>query len=174
MPGIYSKKEKKMQQPYWDINRLFSGIQETASNICAMLTGVLTSIIGYFIPVRDIVHVLLIFFLLDVIFGYWAARRLRKERFSVKIIWNHTIPRMLISIVLIIGAFMWDNTYNMDMISTYKLIGWFISGVILYSIAENGYKITKWSVFPKIGNLLNKGVKEKTGMDVNEKEEEKC
>jgi multisubunit Na+/H+ antiporter MnhF subunit len=120
------------------------------------------------------VHVLLIFFLLDVIFGYWAARRLRKERFSVKIIWNHTIPRMLISIVLIIGAFMWDNTYNMDMISTYKLIGWFISGVILYSIAENGYKITKWSVFPKIGNLLNKGVKEKTGMDVNEKEEEKC
>jgi ABC-type uncharacterized transport system permease subunit len=76
---------------------------------------------------------------------------------------------MLVSIVLITGAFMWDEVYQQDVVSTYKIIGWFISGVLLYSIAENGYQITKWSVFPKLGGLLNDKVKSSTGLDINDK-----
>jgi len=134
-------------------------MNETFYKIYALMLGFFMSILGYFIPVRDIVNVLLLFFLLDVIFGYWAAKKLRNERFSVKIIWSHTFPRMLISIVLIIGAYMWDETYDLHVLSTYKTIGWFISGVILYSIAENGYHITKWSVFPKIIAILKNKIK---------------
>jgi phage-related holin len=146
-------------------------VQELASNVYAMFAGLIASILGYFFPIKDIAHLLVLFFILDVIFGYLAARKLRKERFSVKIIWNHTMPRMMISIVLILGAYMWDKTFQQNIVCTYKVIGWFISGVLLYSIAENGYHITKWSVFPNIGNLFKDKIKESTGLDINDKKE---
>jgi hypothetical protein len=150
-------------------NHLIEALQQLCSNAYALLAGLFTSIIGYFMPVKDIVNLLLLFFILDVIFGFWAAKKLRNERFSVKIIWSHTIPRMLISIVLIIGAYMWDKTYNQDIVSTYKVIGWFISGVLLYSIAENGYLVTKWTVFPRLSEFLKSKVKENTGIEVDTK-----
>lgn len=140
-------------------------------NSYAWLSGLLMTLLGYFLPVRDIVHLLIFFFILDVLFGFWAAKKLRKERFSVKIIWSHTIPRMLISIVLITGAYMWDSTYQQDFVSTYKVVGWFISGVLLYSIAKNGYHITNWAMFPKLDNLIGNKLKDKTGIDLKEKEE---
>lgn len=139
----------------------------------AMLSGAIISFFGYLLPIRNIVHLLIAFFIADVVFGYLAARKIRKERFSVKIIWEHTIPRMLVSIILITGAFMWDEVYAMDFISTYKVIGWFISGVLLYSIAENGYKITNWSIFPKIGNLFKSKVNDSTGMDITDDDKTK-
>lgn len=146
---------------------LVRALHDMCNNGYSFTAGVFASAIGYLIPVRDIVHLLLLFFLLDVLFGYWAARKIRGERFSVQIIWNQTMPRMLISIVLIIGAFMWDSVYKQDFVSTYKIVGWFISGVLLYSIAENGYAITKWSVFPQLGNLFKNKVGEQTGLNVS-------
>ena len=58
-----------------------------------------------------------------------GGKKVEGERFSVKIIWDHTMPRMLISVVLVLGAFMWDEVFNQTAIQTYKVIGWFISGV---------------------------------------------
>lgn len=138
----------------------------------ALISGSIASFIGYLLPVKNIVHLLIAFFLIDVVIGYWAAHKIRNERFSVKIIWEHTIPRMLISIILITGAFMWDEVYSQEVISTYKVIGWFISGVLLYSISENGYQITKWSVFPRIGEIINEKVISYTGIDPEKKEPE--
>lgn len=135
-------------------------------NAYAFVVGCLLSLLGYLIPVKDIVNLLILFFILDVAFGYWAARNLRGERFSVKIIWSHTMPRMLVSIVLITGAYMWDKVYDQNIVSTYKVIGWFISGVLLYSIAENGYNVTKWSVFPQISKLFKNKMKDATGIDI--------
>lgn len=152
-------------------NTLLVAMSGLLKNSYAWLSGLLMTLLGYFLPVRDIVHLLIFFFILDVLFGFWAAKKLRKERFSVKIIWSHTIPRMLISIVLILGAYMWDSTYQQDFVSTYKVVGWFISGVLLYSIAENGYHITNWVIFPKLANLIGDKLKDKTGIDLKEKEE---
>lgn len=143
-------------------------IHNLLNNFYAVVSGLIVSMIGYFIPVHNIVMLLLVLFMLDVIIGYWSAKKVRGERFSVKIIWDHTIPRMLISIILILGSFMWDKVYEQNLVSTYKVIGWFISGVLLYSIAENGYRITSWSIFPKIGYLFKSKVKENTGMDIDE------
>lgn len=160
----------KMEEMFRSIGQMFSNL---TIKFWPMLTGVFASIVGYFLPVRDIVHLLILFFILDVIFGYWAAHKLRKERFSVKIIWNHTMPRMLISIVLITGAFMWDTVYRQEVVDTYKIVGWFISGVILFSIAENGYLITGWTVFSRVGRLLSKKIKDATGQDLTENKEGK-
>lgn len=152
------------------MNTILKSLETFVSNIYAFLCGVAASCIGYLFPVRDIVHLLVALFILDVAFGYWKAKRLNKEKFNVKIIWEHTMPRMLVSIVLVIGAFVWDTTYNQEFVSTYKIVGWFISGVLLYSIAENGYKITKWGAFSKIGDLFQKKIKDQTGIDIEEKD----
>lgn len=151
---------------------IYIAILDIVKNAYAVISGLFVSVLGYFLPIRDVVHLLVLFFILDVVFGYWAARKLRKERFSVNIIWTTTMPRMLLSLVLILGAFMWDKTYCQDIVSTYKIIGWFISGVLLFSIAENGYHITKWSVFPKIGMLFRNNIKERTGLDVKDQDNE--
>lgn len=134
----------------------------------AIVMGSVVSFIGYLLPIRDIVHLLIFFFFADVFFGYWAAKKLRKEKFSVGIIWDHTMPRMFISIVLVTGAFLWDKVYQQDVVSTYKIIGWFVSGILLYSIAKNGYKITKWSAFTQIGEVINDNIKAKTGHNIDD------
>lgn len=148
------------------IRMILKTLQEPTAQVLSFCYGLFFSVIGYFVPIRDIVHVMVLFFILDVVFGFWAAKKLRKEKFSVKIIWKHTLPRMAISFVLILSAFMWDSTFDQNIVSTYKIIGWFISGVLLFSIAQNGYKITRWAIFPQLGTLVSRKVKESTGMDV--------
>ena len=160
----------KEQETITLIEIIYQAMEYFFKDFYAFVIGCIVSFIGYLLPVKNIVNLLVLFFILDVIFGFWAANTLRKERFSVKVIWNHTMPRMLISIILVAGAFMWDEVYNQEFVSTYKIVGWFISGVLLYSIAENGFQITKWSTFNKIGNALHSKMKESTGLDINDKE----
>jgi hypothetical protein len=150
-------------------DNLLHSIIDFFGNGWAALCGFMSSVVGYFLPVKDIVHLLILFFILDVIFGFLSARKLRHEKFDVKIIWNHTMPRMLISIVLITGAFLWDNVYNQDFIPTYKIVGWFISGVLFFSIVQNAYLITNWSVFKNLSILIKSKIEEKTGGRVDEK-----
>jgi len=128
--------------------------------------GLTTTFIGYLLPLRNIVHLMIAFFILDVLFGYWSAKIVKKQRFSVKIIWEHTIPRMVIAIILVICTFMWDKEYHQDYVSTHKIVGWFISGVLLASIVDNAYKITKWNAFPQISKLIKDKTKEKTNLDI--------
>jgi phage-related holin len=145
----------------------FDWLHQAACNFWQFSVGVFTTIIGYFIPIQDIVHLVLFFFLLDIIFGAWAANKIRKEKFSTKIIWKYTMPRILISLVLIITSYMWDTTFHQEILSTYKLIGWFISGVLIYSIAKNGYKITSWKIFPEISHLIEHRIEDATGIDID-------
>ena len=152
---------------------MLRSITDMFDNVYATLCGLVLSVLGYFTPMKDIVLLLILFFILDVIFGFWAAKKLRGERFSVKIIWTHTIPRMLLSITLVLGAFMWDDVFKQDIVSIYRVVGWFIAGVLLYSIAENGYHITKWKLFPAIGEIVKGKMVDKTGVDIGEKGDER-
>lgn len=136
-------------------------IEDWLKTFWNFLSGTFFSLIGYFLPVKNIVHLLLLFFVLDVIFGYWAARKIRGERFSARIIWRTTMPRMVISMVLILSAFMWDQVYSQDTVATYRIIGWFISGVLLSSIVQNGYRITQWDMFLGIGDIIKEKILER-------------
>lgn len=89
------------------MNDFFSSLFDTADAFWKFIFGIACSILGYFLPIKNLVHLVVLFFILDMVFGYWAARRLRGEKFSTKIVWRTTFPRMLISIVLIIMAFLW-------------------------------------------------------------------
>jgi hypothetical protein len=155
------------------VSTITKSISDFFGNANAFCTGIISSIVGYFVPVKNIVHVLIIFFIVDMIFGFLAAKKgkMRKgkekecKNFSVAIIWNTTIPRMLISIILVMAAFMWDTTYNQELINTYKAIGWFISGVLIFSIAENAFIITKWGIFLKVREFIRSKIKQETQQD---------
>jgi len=131
--------------------------------IWEILCGMLGTIIGYFLPVKDMVNFIVLLFVIDVFLGYLAARKLRGEKFSTRIIWRTTMPRMLVSVLLIIIAYMWDDVFKQDMLQTYNLVGWFIAGVLIFSIAKNGYKITNWNGFLGIENLFKKKIEDETG-----------
>lgn len=133
--------------------------------VWSAISGVFMTILGYFIPIKDIFLLLMLFFVVDVIFGYWAAHKLRNEKFSQKIIWKTTMPRMLITLVLILCAYMWDDVYGQTTVATYNVIGWFISGILLASIAINGHKITNWDVFLGLGKYFTRKVSE-SGIEV--------
>jgi len=137
--------------------------------VWGFVSGTFMAIIGYFLPVKNIVHLVILFFLLDVIFGYWAARKVRGESFSARIIWQTTMPRMIISLVLIMGAYMWDDVFQQEMVCTYKVIGWFICGVLLANIIQNGYRITKWDMFLRLGQYFKIKIKDKINIETNPK-----
>jgi len=137
-------------------------IRDIFSDAWAVFCGLSASILGYFLPVKNYLLLLLLFFIADVAFGYWAARRIRKEKFSTKIIWDKTVPRMVISVFLVLATFMWDDIYGQDMVSTCAVVGWFFCGVLLMSITKNGYLITKWDVLPKFEKYIGKRIDQKT------------
>lgn len=145
------------------------------TELSTFLTGVLAAILGFFIPIKDIVHLLIVFFIVDMIFGFLAAKKGKKTkpkynkkgeeidqtRFSTTIIWNTTVPRMTISIILVVACYAWDHVFHQNLVDTFNIVGWFISGILLYSIAENGYYITNWYVLKRLANLLKKKVTKK-------------
>ncbi|MGQ7868685.1 phage holin family protein [Sunxiuqinia sp. sy24] len=148
------------------IELISESFRDLAHNIWSFVAGIVSAIFGYFLPIQDIVHQLILFFVLDVVFGYLAAKKLRGERFSARIIWNTTIPRMLIALVLILGSYVWDEVYQQEFVSTYKIIGWFISGVLFFSIIQNAYKVTNWEMLPLIGRFISQKLDDKTGINI--------
>lgn len=129
------------------------------NSMYGLLTGLLMSFFSYLLPICNIVQVIIFFFIIDVFVGYYSNKKMKGEKFSVKKIWGNTVPRMTISLMLITCSYMWDTVFEQQIVSTYKIIGWFISGVILSSIANNGYKLTKWNAFIQIGDVLKEKLK---------------
>lgn len=140
----------------------------TFNDVCSFFSGLFFSIIGFFVPVKNIVHFLLLLFLLDVIFGVWNSKKIKKDKFQPKLIWEKTMPRLLISLIVIICLFIWDTVYSQNLIHTYNIIGWFISGVLIYSIGENAYNITKWQAINVSRLIIWRTVKKETGIDISE------
>lgn len=134
--------------------------------IWEILWGMLGVVIGYFLPIKDMVNFIVLLFIVDVALGYWTARKLRGEKFSVGIIWKTTVPRMALSILIVVLAYTWDTTFQQNYLETYNVTGWFISGILIFSIVKNAFKITNWQGFNQISELFSSRIKEKTGVDI--------
>lgn len=77
------------------------------------------------------------------------------------------MPRFVISLVLVVGTFFWDKVFDQTVVSTYKVCGWFISGVLLANIVQNGYRITKWDVLMGLGEFIKNRTKTETGIELH-------
>ena len=124
----------------------------------SFFAGWLGSLVVYFLPVFDILRMLVFFFIIDCLVGYWKARKIDGIPFRGRIVWDKTITRLALSTVIILCAFSWDNVYSQDMIKVHMIIGGFISGVVLLSIVQNGYEISRWSVLNRLAKHLDKKI----------------
>lgn len=148
-----------------------SWISNTLDSGLAFAVSAFISVIGYFSPIGNILLLLLILFGVDVSLGIWASKKLRKEPFSMKKIFRTAVPRFIISAVIILITYAWDNVYSQDLVCTYKVAGWFISGLLIISITKNGYQITNWSVFKSIERLIKKQIDKRIEEEALNKEE---
>lgn len=105
-----------------------STLESIAKMIWEFLYGMIGVAIGYFMPIKDMANFIVLLFILDVIFGYWKARATSgprfntpQVRFSTAIVWKTTVPRMLLSLLLVILTFHWDHTFNQQAFSTYNI-----------------------------------------------------
>ena len=139
-------------------------------NLGETLLAAMISAAGYFSPVRNIAHMVLLFFLLDIIFGFWKARKLHKAKFNPRIIWEKTVPRMVVTIVLLLCAFTLDKETGQNFVQTYKVAGWFIGALLIFSIGENSYYITKWKVLLLFAKLTQRKIEQETGIKISDED----
>ena len=149
------------------LQRLNIDVSQFWEIIWKFFVGALFSICGFFEPVKDIVHLLIAFFIIDMLAGFWANKVVKQEKFKMSKIWATTFPRMLISLVLIMMTFWWDNVFGQTAIKTYWFIGYFISGVLLANILQNSYRATRWGILLNLAEFIKNIFKDK-GVDINE------
>lgn len=135
------------------------------------LVASLMSIAGYLSPVKDIAHMLIIFFILDVLWGWLADRKVNNASFKPSKVWNKTVPRMVLAIILLVACFMLDERTDQHWVSIYKVVGWFIASLLIISIARNGVTVTNWQPLSAIENIFKNKIEKQTGVKVEFKDD---
>lgn len=151
------------------MQRLFQNL-DLYNRTVQYIAGCILAFFGYFLPIYDMGKFVILLFIADFLIGVWHSKKNKKQKFSGKLFWSTVVPRMALSIFLIMVLYQWDETYKQEFVSTYKVVAWFISGALIWSIADNAYKITNWGVFMSIGKFLKKKIEDETGQEVDKKE----
>jgi len=111
-------------------------------------------IIAYFTPIHEIIHVMLVFLVIDTISGIWASLK-KKEKFeSGKL--RKTVYKFLWYTVAVMLAWMMEKTFKLGWANLASITGGFICFVELKSIFENITRITDEPVFLKILKIIKR------------------
>lgn len=128
---------------------------------------IVASVISFFEPINALILWVLIFILVDMITGVWAAYK------EGDIITSHGLQKTIIkflmystSIILLQGI----DMYMLTFVECYlaKIGCTIICGIELYSVFENCYRITGNEVFKILTQFTSKKIEEKTGVQINE------
>ena len=126
--------------------------------------------LGYFSPVSSVIHVILGLFVLDIIYGWQADVKLNNGKFQPSIVWQKSIPRMVLALIAVLSAYMLDTEMKQDWVDSSRIVGFIIGGLLFMSIIKNGLIVTRWGVLKAIQRWAKKEVKEKTGLDIKDEE----
>lgn len=124
-------------------------------SVWKFIVGILFIILDFFFPIRGYAHLMMLLFILDWFWGFMVAKYVRKEHFSLSIVFTKTISRAGFTIMLLALLYLVDliHTYkNLHLTETWSL---FISGVLIVNIAKNGKKLLNWGVLDKLNKVLN-------------------
>lgn len=157
---------ERIKMQFWDI------MEEFFCNAGGWVLGVFLSIAHYFAPVADTIHVLLVFFVGDILFGFLASKKLRGESFNPRKVWEKTIPKMLVSFFIIISAHMLDSISPIGFLTIRESVGWILSGLVLHSVWKNAFVVTKWTALRHIGAFLSDSLKDRFKVDVDKFKED--
>lgn len=148
-----------------------NGNQLLVSKFYDIFISLIMAVLGYFSPIKGIVHMTLLFFLIDIYYGWRADVKVNGAGFDPSKIWEKTIPRMTLTGVLLISTYMLDQETGQHWVSSHRMVGWLICTLLIISIARNGYIITKWSAIKSVGELLTNKFSSVTGTKTDEKNE---
>lgn len=148
--------------------RIASVLNELFNDAYNLAVGAVFTLFGYFAPIKETIHILFFFFLLDVIFGYLVARKMRGEKWQPKIIWEKTMIKMLVASLIVITAHLLDQIAPNSYLTIREFVGWFISGIVLSSVWENFHTLTKWKIIVKLNETLKEKLKFKNKDEANE------
>lgn len=110
--------------------------------------------IAYFTPIAEMVHVMLIFLVLDTISGIWASLKEGGKIESNKL--RKTVLKFLWYTLSVMAAWMMERTFRLSWTSLASLTAGFICFVELKSIFENVTRITNEPIFRRILKLLKR------------------
>ena len=144
--------------------RTFNFISLHIGNIA---TGFVATVAGYFAPVKGMAIVMLSAIIIDLISGVWAAL-VKREGIQSKKLWR-TAYKILFAIVIVNLMHSIDIEMGIPGVTTSKIVALFITGFEVWSILENAAIISDHPIFKVLQKYLRKEVKEKTGIDLNEK-----
>jgi len=129
-------------------------LTDTPWNFADALSKVAVLLISYLSPVKEIVHVLLIFIAVDFISGVWASRKRREKIESRR--FRKTLTKFLWYTVALILSYIMERTFHLSWSNLSGIVGGFICFIELKSIFENITVITGEPVFMKILNLIRR------------------
>jgi len=135
-------------------------------------------LLSYFAPIAAIIHVMLVFILIDLLSGIWAYVKSREcekltnkefnvfKRFTIYIwfVWfcieskklRKTLTKMFWYMVSVMMAHMLEITFSLQFLHLAQIVGGFICMVEIKSVFENITKITNEPVFMRIYKLFEK------------------
>jgi len=148
--------------------RLIIIINWWSDHLGNFIAAVFLAIITYFAEIKGTIVVMFAAFCLDLLLGIIASRKVDKEKFKMSKFFT-AIERIMIACLLIMLLFSMGKEMRIA-VDLYNFAAWMVTGFILYSAAENGYRMTGGKFFLMIKNLIRKKVEENTGIDIdNEK-----
>ena len=149
------------------IPRILNLLDWIISHTVNLITGLFLAALAYFANLKGAIHVMWAAFILDLLVGYLTSRKLRNERFNISKAFI-MLERMLIASAVLLLLFALDKETNQEFIHVYNLMAWLISGMLCYSLLDNGDKLTGGKFFTTLKTFLGSRIKEQTGVDPSE------
>lgn len=136
-------------------------IQHIWNIICAIFVG----LIGYFMPVENLVHVMSAAIIFDLFTGILASHKRGIGIKSLRL-WR-TVYKLFYSVVIVMLLFGMDKEMGVKFIQMHKLVAWLITGFEIWSILENVSVISNLRIFIILKSFMTDKIKEQTGVDIN-------
>jgi len=132
------------------------------------ICGLLVAYVGYFSPIIGVINVMMAAIVIDLIVGVIAAR-CRGDGIKSKKLWR-TGYKFFFALMIVHMMYAMDK--EMGMVEMHRVIAWLITGFEMWSILESCASISDHRVFRIIKKLMADKIKDKTGIDINTKQDE--
>ena len=136
------------------IHSAFKWLFDVMADAYSVIVGLLSVSFSYFMPVRDMMHLIIIFFAVEMVVGYLVAKKVRGDHFRLSVVFTKTVPRLGLVVFIILGTYAWDDVHNQEAVHTYTILSYFICGILIASITRKGYILTGWSPFKDISKII--------------------
>lgn len=138
-------------------------------HLCNLFSGIILAVAGYFAPIKGVINVMVIAIMLDLVFGIIAARSQKQGIKSFKL-WR-TAYKLFIAVIVVALLYAMDTEIGIPAVQLHRMVAWLITGFEIWSILENGGRITNHKLFVILKKYMEDKVESVTGVDLKTEEQ---